>query len=60
VPYAEIAAELNCTVESLKSTMHRIKGWYRELLMTEISQTTCPEDVEDELNSLLKIISEKI
>jgi DNA-directed RNA polymerase specialized sigma24 family protein len=60
VPYAQIAAELNCTVESLKSTMHRIKGWYRELLMAEISQTTSPEEVEDELNDLLKIISEKI
>lgn len=60
VPYAQIAAQMDCSVESLKSKMHRIKGWYRELLMAEISQTTSPEEAEDELNSLIKIISEKI
>ncbi|MCC6508681.1 MAG: sigma-70 family RNA polymerase sigma factor [Pirellulaceae bacterium] len=59
VAYTQIASELNCTVESLKSTMHRIKGWYRELLIAEISKTTSPEEVDDELNNLLKIISEK-
>lgn len=60
VPYAQIAAQLNCTVESLKSTMHRIKVWYRELLIAEISKTTSPEEVDDELSDLLRIISEKI
>jgi RNA polymerase sigma-70 factor (ECF subfamily) len=56
-PYAEIAENLHCSVESLKSTMHRIKGWYRELLRDEIAQTVSSEEVDDELNRLREIIS---
>ncbi|MCU0719708.1 MAG: hypothetical protein MUC83_08395, partial [Pirellula sp.] len=59
VPYSQIAAEFNCSVESLKSTMHRVKGWYRDLLMAEISKTTVAEEIQDELDDLLRIISEK-
>ena len=60
LPYAQIAATLNCSVESLKSTMHRMKGWYRELLRSEIAQTVAEEDVADELQRLTAAISGKI
>ena len=57
LPYAQIAENLSCSVESLKSTMHRLKGWYRELLRAEIAQTVSPEEVADELQQLKNVIS---
>ncbi len=57
LPYAQIAKTLACSVESLKSTMHRMKGWYRELLRAEIAQTVAAEDVADELQRLSIVIS---
>ncbi|MEZ6137387.1 MAG: hypothetical protein R3C53_21065 [Pirellulaceae bacterium] len=59
LPYAEIAQRLECSVASIKSTMHRMKGWYRELLLDEISQTVAQQDVADELRRLMAIVSEK-
>lgn len=58
LPYAEISVALGCSVASLKSTMHRMKGWYRELLIDEISQTVAEEEVTDELQRLMAIVSE--
>lgn len=57
LPYAEIAMQLGCSEGSLKSTMHRMRGWYRDLLLEEIAQTVAEEEVADELRQLLDIIS---
>ncbi len=57
LPYEEIAKRLHCSVPSLKSTMHRMKGWYRELLLDEISQTVAKDEVTDELQRLMATIS---
>lgn len=59
LPYPLIAEQLSCSVESLKSTMHRLKGWYRELLKAEIAQTVSAEDVADELRRLSEVLSGK-
>ena len=59
LPYAEIAEQLSCSVESLKSTMHRMKGWYRDLLRADISQTVAAEDIADELRQLSEVLSRK-
>ncbi len=55
--YTQIADQLQCSVASVKSAMHRMKGWYRDLLLDEISQTVCPEEVADELERLRTVIS---
>ncbi len=57
LPYSQIARKLSCSEESLKSTMHRMKRWYRELLRAEIAQTVSPEEVTDELQRLGQAIS---
>ena len=57
LPYVQMAEKLTCSVESLKSTMHRLKGWYRDLLRAEIAQTVSPEEVADELQRLSNAIS---
>ncbi|QEG39376.1 RNA polymerase sigma factor [Roseimaritima ulvae] len=57
MPYAEAAAQLQCSVASLKSTMYRMRKWYRELLLDEISQTVDQKEVMDELGQLLAVIS---
>ena len=57
LPYSQIAEKLSCSVESLKSTMHRMKSWYRELLRAEIAQTASTEEVTDELQRLSRAVS---
>jgi RNA polymerase sigma factor (sigma-70 family) len=57
-PYTAIAHKLGTTEGAIKVAVHRLRRRYRELLRAEVAQTVQkPEDVEDELRSLLKAVS---
>ena len=53
LPYVEVAAELNMTVENARQAAHRMRKRYRALLREEVARTVAdPSDVDDELASL--------
>ncbi len=53
LPYVEVAAELNMTVENARQAAHRMRKRYRALLREEVARTVVePSDVDDELASL--------
>ena len=55
---AEIATRFGVTEGALKMTIHRMRRRYRKLLKEEIAQTvTGPEEVEDEIRHLFKVLS---
>jgi RNA polymerase sigma-70 factor (ECF subfamily) len=59
-PYAELAVELNMTVEALKVAVHRLRRRYGELIRAEIAHTvTMPEEIEDELCELFAAVRAK-
>lgn len=57
LPYESIAEHFGCSVSSVKSTMHRMKKTYRELVRAEVAQTVKPGDVEEELQHLMNVLS---
>lgn len=53
LPYAEIAEELDITVENARQAAHRLRKRYRVLLREEVARTVAdPNDVDDELANL--------
>ena len=57
--YKEVAGELGMTEGAIKVSVHRLRRRYREILREEIAQTVAaPEDVDEELQHLLSILSE--
>lgn len=53
LPLAEAARELGLTLAALKSTVHRMRQRYKELVREEIAHTVeRPEEIEDELKHL--------
>jgi RNA polymerase sigma-70 factor (ECF subfamily) len=58
VPYAEIASRLGMTEGAVKVAVHRLRRRYRILLREFIADTVAtPDDIEDELQHLLKALS---
>ncbi len=58
VPRAEISRKLNLSAAAVAMSIHRMRRRYGELLRQEVSATVDnPADVEDELRTLMSIIS---
>jgi RNA polymerase sigma factor (sigma-70 family) len=58
--YAQTAAALGSTEGAVKVAVHRMRQRYRELLKAEIADTVeSPQDVEEELRSLLAAVSRR-
>jgi RNA polymerase sigma-70 factor (ECF subfamily) len=56
-PYADIAAQLDLSVQAVKVAVHRLRRRYAELLRAEIAQTVAsPKEVEDELRDLFAAV----
>jgi RNA polymerase sigma factor (sigma-70 family) len=57
LPRAEISQRLNLSAAAVAMSLHRMRRRYGELLREEIAATVNnPEDVEDELRSLMEIV----
>lgn len=55
--YADVAAKLQMTPGNLRVAVHRMRGYYRELLVAEVAQTLeDPSDSQDELHRLRSAI----
>lgn len=53
LPYVEVAAELDMSVESARQAAHRMRRRYRAILREEVARTVAdPSDVDDELAGL--------
>ena len=57
-PYAELAGQLGLSEGAVKVAVHRLRQRYRALLREAIAETVAgPEDVEDELRHLLRVVA---
>ena len=57
-PYAELAVKLGISEGTVKSTVHRLRQRYRQLLRDEIAQTVAePGEVDEELRHLFAVLS---
>jgi RNA polymerase sigma factor (sigma-70 family) len=57
-PYAEIAAEWGLSESAVKTTVHRLRRRFGELLRAEVARTAGgPAEVERELRHLLEVVS---
>ena len=58
VPYAELAARLNIAENTVKTSVHRLRQRYRQLLRAEVAQTVAgPSEVEEELRCLFRALA---
>jgi RNA polymerase sigma factor (sigma-70 family) len=56
--YAEVARTLGMTEGSVKTTVHRLRQRYRELLRGVVEQTVAdPAEIDDEIRFLLRVLS---
>ncbi len=59
LPYAELALRLDLTEAGIKSLVHRMRKRFGVLLRGEVLQTLDrPEDVDDEIRYLLRVMAE--
>ena len=57
-PYADLARQLGLSEVAVKVNVHRLRQRYRALLRATIAETvSTPEEVEDELRHLVKILA---
>ena len=57
-PYPELAERFGLTLANVKTTAHRLRQRYRELLREEISHTVAlPGEVDDEIRHLMQVVS---
>ena len=57
-PYAELAAKMGASQNTVKSLVHRLRLRYRQLLRDEIAQTVArPEEVDEELRHLFAVLA---
>ena len=57
LPYVEVAAELEMTVENARQTAHRMRKRYRAILREEVVRTVVdPGDVDEELANLFEAL----
>jgi RNA polymerase sigma factor (sigma-70 family) len=58
VPYAELAARLNMAENTTKTSVHRLRQRYRQLLRLEVAHTVAnPGEVEEELRCLFRALA---
>ncbi len=58
VPYAVLAERLNMPENTVKTSVHRLRQRYRELLRAEVAHTVAsPGEVEEELRSLFRALA---
>jgi RNA polymerase sigma-70 factor (ECF subfamily) len=58
VRYEVLAEELGTSPGALRTSVHRMRAKYRELLRAEIAETVCgPQEVDEEIRFLLKTLS---
>ena len=58
VPYAELAARLGIAENTVKTSVHRLRKRYRELLRAEVAQTVAdPAEVDEELRCLFRALA---
>lgn len=58
LPYSELAHRLGSTETALRTTVHRLRRRYGELLRQQVAQTTAsPAEVDEELRYLLGALS---
>jgi RNA polymerase sigma-70 factor (ECF subfamily) len=59
VPYPQLAQQFGMSLANVKTTAHRLRLRYRELLRAEIANTVAlPADVDDEIRHLMSVVSE--
>ncbi len=59
LPYAQVAEDLGTSEGAVKVAIHRLRTRYREAIREQVRQTLSnPEDLEEELEYLLRIFSE--
>ena len=57
-PYPELAERFGLTLANVKTTAHRLRQRYRELLREEIAHTvSLPGQIDDEIRHLMKVVS---
>ena len=58
-PYPQLAERFGLTLANVKTTAHRLRQRYRELLREEIAHTVAlPSQIDDEIRHLMKVVSE--
>jgi RNA polymerase sigma-70 factor (ECF subfamily) len=58
-PYAELAARLNIAENTVKTSVHRLRQRYRQLLRAEVGHTVAdPAEVDAELRSLFRALTD--
>lgn len=58
LPYREVAAELATSEAAVKTSVHRLRKRFGDLLRQEIAETVAsPEEVDDEVRHLLGVIA---
>jgi RNA polymerase sigma factor (sigma-70 family) len=59
IPYPQLAEQFGLTLANVKTTAHRLRQRYRELLREEIAHTVAlPSQIDDEIRHLMKVVSE--
>jgi len=59
-PYSALAAKLNLSEAAVKSSVHRLRRRYRQLLRDEIAQTVAgPAEVEAEVRHLAAVLAQR-
>jgi RNA polymerase sigma-70 factor (ECF subfamily) len=59
-PYAEVAQRLETTAGAVKTTVHRLRRRYKQLLHDEVAKTVAdPAEIDDELRQLVAAIRGK-
>jgi len=57
-PYSALSARLGMSEAAVKTTVHRLRRRYRQLLRDEVAQTVAfPDDVEPELRHLIRVLA---
>ena len=57
IRYAEVAAELEMSIENVRQFAHRMRKRYRALLREEVARTLVdPGDVDEELANLFEAL----
>jgi RNA polymerase sigma-70 factor (ECF subfamily) len=58
IPYPELAERFGVTLANVKTTAHRLRQRYRELLREEIAHTVAlPCQIDEEIRHLMQVVS---
>jgi RNA polymerase sigma-70 factor (ECF subfamily) len=59
IPYPQLAERFGLTLANIKTTAHRLRQRYRDLLREEIAHTVAlPSQIDDEIRHLMQVVSE--